>query len=116
MNEGLSHVVCSCCDAVLAAHDAKENIAAAVMPYPCDEGFGWCRACFGDDSVKVEGKEPTEAQLRKRLGWAAETFFDARFDVLEKKLNAGNVERFRSMTYARKVAAVTRLIEKGVMI
>lgn len=118
VNESLTHVSCSCCDEMIAAHDAKENVAVLVEPYPCDEGFGWCKDCFGDDAaLKPGSKEPlTEAQVRKALGWAGEAFYDARVEVLNKKLNPKNLERFQAMSYARKVIVIAGLIEKGAMI
>lgn len=99
-------------------HDAVERLGFQ----PHDNGYGMCRGCGGDDRVKAKPKKGrkakplTEAAVRKRLGFAACAFVDARLDVLEKRLNEANRAKLATMTYERKVSLVHDLVEKGAMV
>lgn len=101
---------CSCCGAGILA--PEENTDHGKEPYPHDDGQGMCRECGGDD--RETGT--TEAAARRRLGWAACTFAEARFDVVRNGLNATNRARFEAMSFAQKVAIVYGLVERGVII
>ena len=66
-----------------------------------------CFACAGD---------PKAERVRKRLGWAACTFYDARIPVLADRLSTENRERFLRMPYAKKCNVIGKMIERGNMI
>lgn len=117
MSEEREWVRCSCCGKDVP-DDEEHNVDFGVRPNPHDVGFGMCVECGGDKRAG-EGKpvkELTEAQFKKRLGWAGTTFYEARFDVLEKKLRPDLAEKFKAMPYRKKVAVVAGMIEKGHMI
>lgn len=99
-------ITCGCCGRGLQ-NNAEENTHYGQVPYPDDNGFGMCVECGGDKK---------SADFRKRLGWAGETFFDARISVLKKKLNQDNSAKFAAMSYEKQVVIIARLIEKGAMI
>lgn len=110
-------VRCSCCGDDIP-DDEEHNVDHGVVPNPHDTGFGMCVECGGDKKAG-EGKpakEMTEAQLKRRIGWAGRTFYEARFEILEKKLRPDLVEKFRAMSYAKKIAIVAKMIERGAMI
>jgi hypothetical protein len=107
---------CSCCGSGVP-NTPEGNVSFADAPYPHDTGYGLCRECGGEPvPAGKKASEMSEAELRKSLGWASCTFFDARIDVLLKKLNEANRTKFEKMSYAKKVAVVAGLIEKGAMI
>jgi hypothetical protein len=99
-------IICGCCGHLLR-NTAQENAHFGQQPYPDDEGYGMCMECGG---------EKGSPELKKRLGWAGCMFFDARIEVLKPALNPENLAKFEAMSYERKVAVITRLIEKGAMI
>ncbi len=99
-------VTCSCCGRGLR-DNAEENVDYGKVPNPHDTGFGMCRECGGD---------PKAADVRKRMGWAACAFYDARIDVLKEQLNEDHKKRFDALPYEKKVVLIARLIEKGAMI
>ena len=78
---------------------------AAETPWTDDE---WaCYECAGDPKAK---------SVRKRLGWAACMFYDARIPVLSAQLNGENRVRFLRMPYAQKANIIGKMIERGHMI
>lgn len=101
---------CSCCGAGILA--PEENTDHGKEPYPHDEGHGMCRGCGGDD--RAVGT--TEAAVRRRLGWAACTFAEARFDIVRRGLNAKNLARFDALSFVQKVEVIYTLVERGVII
>lgn len=106
MSKMLEYVACSCCGSGIK-NDADENAHFGIVPYPVDEGFGMCLECGGDQKA---------ASLRKKMGWAKVSFFDARIEMLREKMNPENLAKFIEMTYARKCWLITKLIERGSMI
>jgi hypothetical protein len=109
-------VRCSCCGKDIP-DDAEHNADFGEDPNPHDVGFGMCIECGGDKRVTAKpGKKLTDAQVKKKLGWAGTMFYEARFDVLEKQLRPELAEKFRAMSYAKKVLIVAGMIEKGHMI
>lgn len=104
-------VRCSCCGSDIP-DDAEHNVDFGTVPNPHDNGFGMCVECGGDK--KAEGH--TEADVKRRLGWAGRTFYEARFEVLAKNLNPNNAAKFAALPYAKKVVIVAQLVEKGAMI
>lgn len=99
-------LTCSCCGAGLR-DSAKENVSFGWVPYPHDQGYGMCRDCGGDPEAKTR---------KKKMGWAAATFFEARFEVLQQSLSEENRAKFSAMSYERKCAVVAGLVQKGVII
>jgi NAD-dependent SIR2 family protein deacetylase len=110
-------VRCSCCGEDIPDDD-EHNVDHGVVPNPHDEGFGMCVACGGDKRAgdSKPARELTESQLKKRIGWAGQMFYETRFEILEKNLTGSSLEKFRAMTYARKMTIVAKMIEKGLMI
>lgn len=104
-------VRCSCCGNDIP-DDAECNVDFGKVPNPHDTGYGMCVECGGDKTFK--GID--EAACKKRLGWAGRTFYEARFEILEKKLSEKNAEKFKAMPYSKKLVIVAGLIEKGAMI
>lgn len=104
---------CTCCGKGIR-DNAEENVSHGQTPYPHDVGFGLCRECGGDNKVKGTDIE----SVRRRLGWAAATFYDARIDMLLKPgtLNDANRDRFARLSYVRKIAVIQGLVEKGTII
>lgn len=100
------HLTCSCCGNGLL-NTEEQNAHFGIVPYPNDEGFGMCLECGGD---------PKAASLRKKMGWAKVSFFDARVEILQEKMNPDNAVKFEAMSYAKKCVLITRLIERGSMI
>lgn len=78
---------------------------AAETPWT-DEEYA-CYECAGDPKAK---------SVRKRLGWAACMFYDARIPILASRLNAENRARFLRMKYAAKCNIIGKMIERGNMI
>ena len=95
---------CTCCGNGLL-DTPEENVDYGQNSY--DTGFGMCRECGGD---------PEAQDIRKQMGWAATTFYDARIDILQEKLNEKNLAKFNALSYKKKVAIIARMIEKGAMI
>jgi hypothetical protein len=101
-------VRCSCCGQDMP-DDAEHNTDFGVIPNPHDNGYGMCLDCGGDKRETAL----TEAAIKRRLGWAGRMFYEARFEVLEKKLRPDLAEKFRAMTYGKKIVVVAGLVEKG---
>lgn len=127
-NDGDEILTCTCCGTGI--HDTpEENASHGEEPYPHDTGFGACRECFGEEVVEEsaserpirarrpkKASEMTDAEFKRSLGWAGRTFYEARFEALEKSLNEANREKFAKLPYKKKVAVVAGLVEKGAMI
>jgi len=101
-----TYVTCHCCGRGIR-DNAEENAHFGQVPYPDDQGFGMCKDCGGD------AKAP---DIKGKLGWAGRCFFEARFDVVRRALSSENQAKWDTWPYERKVALVTRLVEKGSMI
>jgi len=99
-------LTCSCCGKGVW-NTPEENTHYGEVPYPDDNGFGMCRECGGDDKAE---------DIQDKLGWAGRCFFEARFDVVRRGLNPENQVKWDRWSYEKKVAMVTRLVEKGTMI
>ena len=103
-------LTCSCCGT--GVYDTPEhNVSHGEVPYPHDQGFGMCVKCGGDK--RETGT--TAPKLRKRMGWAGQTFFDARIEVLRKRLTGANLEKFNTMSFERKVVVITKMVERGML-
>jgi len=113
MNEGLDVIVCAYCGRLIR-NTPTANISYAQVPYPHDDGYGYCRECGGDPTVPTD--DHSIAALKKRLGSMAISFYEARFEVLRQALSPSNAAKFEAMSYAKKIALVTRLVEQGTMI
>jgi hypothetical protein len=108
-------VKCSCCGALIE-NDPDHNVYLHEpdgSPYPSDDGFGMCIPCGGDP--KADRSDTSEANLRKRLGWGMQCFYDTRIETLEKSLNEKNAAKFKAMPYGEKVAFIMAAIEDGIM-
>ena len=101
-------LTCSCCGKGVME---EENVAKDEEPYPYDTGYGMCIECGGDKDADIS----TEEGVKKKLGWAAQCFYEARFDVISKALGDEAKAKFESMTYLGKVNVVTRFLEKGIL-
>jgi hypothetical protein len=66
-----------------------------------------CYACAGDPKAK---------RIRRKMGWAACMFYDARVPVLAERLDAANRAKFLQMPYVKKCAIIGKMIERGNMI
>ena len=99
-------VTCSCCGRAMQ-DTPRANVSFDETPYPHDCGYGLCVECGGDVKAK---------NARKRLGWAACAFYDARIAMLLERLSDTNRARFKAMSYERKCAVVAGLVEKGTII
>jgi hypothetical protein len=114
---------CSCCGGGVR-NNADENTVFGQEPYPFDYGYGMCRSCGGDNREPLPAKatDISESAFRKRIGWAMETFYDARIDMLlgsdgkPGKLNDANREKFVAMPYWKKCDLIARLVQKGAII
>jgi hypothetical protein len=104
-------LTCSCCGKGIR-DTAKENVDHGVVPSPHDTGVGTCVECGGDKHETGT----SEAAVRRRLGWAGQTFYDARIKSLPSKLSPANAKHFEAMSYDRKVRVVAQLIERGVIV
>ena len=76
-------------------------------PYPHDQGFGMCFECGGD---------PDSDDILTRLGWAGRTFFETRMSIVRVHLKPEKRAKFDAMDYERKVAFISRCIERGLLI
>lgn len=104
-------VTCSCCGNTIV-NNAEENVVHGERPYPDDEGFGMCVRCGGDK--KAEGED--EAAVKLRIGWAAQVFFESRFEVVTTRLSPVNAAKFSKMSYAEKIGVVEKLVTRGAII
>jgi len=102
----IESLTCDCCGKEVR-NTPEDNMALQERTYPCDTGFGWCKECFGD---------PNSRSFRKRIGWAAQTFYEARFKVIRDNLSAENKLLWDAATYIKKCWYVQKMVEKGVMI
>lgn len=108
-------VRCTCCGKDIP-DDAEHNVSFGLSPNPHDVGYGECVECGGDKNAGKGEKTLTEATVKRRLGWAGRMFYEARFEVLEKKLRPELAEKFKAMSYAKKVTVIAGMIERGHMI
>lgn len=97
-------LTCTCCGTGLR-DTPEEN--ADYGKHSFDVGFGMCRGCGGDPKAKT---------LRKRMGWASCTFFDARIKILAEKLSEKSRTHFLGLSYQKKCRIIEGLITKGMMI
>lgn len=102
---------CSCCGKSIR-DTADENRDHGAQPNPHDAGYGMCIDCGGDKTLKGHD----EATVKRRLGWAGQTFYEARFGTIRRSITPTNRAKFDAMTYAKKLVIVAGLIEKGVLI
>ena len=98
-------VTCGCCGRGVWDNE-DENAHFGQQPYPDDAGFGMCKDCGGDKKA---------ADFKKKLGWAATCFYEARFDVARNALNEANKAKWDGLSYERKVAFIIRCLEKGIL-
>lgn len=114
-------LVCTCCGSSLR-NTPEENVSYGVEPYPHDEGFGACRECFGEAASPELQLQPSdtpdaaEKKARRRMGWAAQCFYDSRIETVLKSLNEVNRAKFVAMSYVQKCNIIAGLVEKGVLI
>lgn len=115
MNEDQDWVRCSCCGTDVP-DDEEHNTDHGVVPNPHDVGFGMCVECGGDKRAGKDEKPMTESAFKRRIGWAGQMFYEARFDVIEKNLRPDLAAKFRAMTYSKKCSIVAGMVEKGYII
>jgi len=101
IKEEKQYLTCGCCGKWYWGFVPKEN---GVQTY--DNGVGMCPDCGGDPKAKT---------VKKRLGWAACTYYEARFDLLRKALSEKSKAKFDGLTYERKVFVIQKMLEKGII-
>ncbi len=104
-------LTCSCCGSGLR-NTPEENTVFNETPYPYDDGFGMCVRCGGDRTVPFAMDEES---IKKRLGWAACMFYEARFSVLRNALNPANQAKWDTLSYGKKVVLVIKALEEGML-
>ena len=67
----------------------------------------YCEGCMGN---------PRARNFKKRIGWAGQMFFEARFDIIRKSLKPENQAKWDSFNYERKCNIIGKAIERGLMI
>lgn len=92
-------MICSCCGVMALEEDGS-------LP-EADEGDEMCLSCGGD---------PEAGTTRKKMGWAACCFFDARVPIIRERLSVENQPKWDKIEYWRKVSFITKQIEAGNMI
>lgn len=106
MCETTTLLVCSCCGA--GVHDTPDdNVSHGREPYPHGTGFGLCRDC---------GDEPTADNLWERRGWASRAFYEARFGLVREALRGEQRDQFDGWPLEKKIALVTRLVQRGAIV
>lgn len=107
-------LTCSCCGAGVA--DTPEaNVDHATRG--CDTGYGICRECGGEDQPAPKpASEMTEAEFKRRQGWAMVTFMTARIPIVHASLSPENQAKWAATPYWKQCAIIQRFIEKGLMI
>jgi hypothetical protein len=109
-------VICSCCghhipDTPERNRDFHERGQ--------DTGYGRCTECFGEPppaGAPGKGLLEDDEAVKKRLGWAGRTFYEARFDTICKALKPEQQADWDTKSYGKKVLIVGKFIEKGYMI
>ena len=108
-------VRCSCCGRDVL-NTTEHNVALHKPdgdPYPDDDGYGMCVGCGGDPTA--DSKDLSEKNIRKRLGFGGECFYDTRIEHLGKALNAENSARFKALPFYKQVALVASAVEEGMI-
>lgn len=72
----------------------------------CDEDV-YCKQCMGDPEAK---------RFKAQIGWAGRMFYEARFDIIRKKLKPENQAKWDKLSYERKCSIIGKAIQKGLMI
>lgn len=67
----------------------------------------YCKDCMGN---------PEARSFRKKIGWAGQMFYEARFDVVRKQLSPESQAKWDKCSYAKKCSIIGHFIEKGLMI
>src|SRR3990172_662125 len=67
----------------------------------------YCTRCVGSPRAKT---------FKGSIGWAGRRFFEARFPILRKNLDAPNQAKWDSFDYEKKCRVIGRMIERGAMI
>ncbi len=62
------------------------------------------------------GRSIPTGEVKRRIGWEATMFYDARIRILREGMSAENVAKLNAMSYPKQCAIVARMIEKGLMI
>lgn len=101
--EKKQYLKCGCCGNDYLGCIEKDEKGLNVY----DEGFGMCPDCGGDPKAK---------SIKKKLGWAACTFYEARFEIIRKNTNEKNRAKFNGLSYLQKVYVIRKLIEQGTII
>jgi hypothetical protein len=95
----------------------QENVCYNQHPYPQDDGYGQCVACFGDPILKAEweSRRFSEDDMRRMLGSTGVQFHGARIQQLRETMKPANVAKLDAMDYEEQVITVIYLIDKGVI-
>jgi hypothetical protein len=110
---------CTCCGSGIEDSSAQ-NVDFGKQPNPHDEGYGLCHDCGGDNRAPLptttDGSKKRKKKIRKRLGWATSTFFEARFDTVRSALSLENQTKWDRCSYEKKIAVIAQFVEKGLII
>jgi hypothetical protein len=108
---------CSCCGKGLR-NNAEENTDYGKVPYPHDDEFGMCVECGGNDKIGTDDTvdQLTDAQLKKRMGWAMTMFIEARIPIVSARLSPVNAAKFDKLPLWHKAAFIVKMVESGKMI
>ena len=55
-------------------------------------------------------------RVGEQLGWAGRMFFDSQIEIVREHLKPQSQQKFDKLSYERKVAFISRLIERGLII
>lgn len=102
---------CSCCGKGIR-DNAEENVSFGKVPYPDDTGFGMCRECGGDDKADIS----TDEGWKKRIGWGLRMFYEARFDIVRKRLSEEARKKWDASSYRKKCLIIAEFVREGLMI
>jgi hypothetical protein len=111
----IAFVTCTCCGAFVE-NTPEHNVSLHAPdgdPYPHDDGVGECVSCGGDPTIPFTEDEEL---FRKRMGWGACCFYDARIETMHKALNEANRAKFEALSYAKKCVLIRKAVEDGLMI
>lgn len=98
-------LICLCCGKDVP-DDEEHNSSSGIVPYPHDDGCGMCIECGGDKNA---------TDIKKYLGWAVCTFYEARFDVARNNLSTENQKKWDGFSYEKKCSFIGRLVKKGII-
>jgi len=101
VKEEKQFLTCGCCGNYYHGLIPKEN---GIQLY--DNGVGMCPGCGGDPKAK---------SYKKKIGWGACAFYEARFDIVRDALSKESKAKFEGLSYQKKVFVIQRMLKKGII-